>query len=131
MPKEQVTSQGMTPLPSEVRKYGRIMRQVWRDEHTAIYEYFGGYEVIVIKKMPETEAFGKQYPPREVYPSEEDWGSLAITRPATDSLEYLKERANELLEANPAFRRDSEGRVISSGGIKVAGRPQTTKVAAL
>ena len=112
----------MKPLDTEIYKHGRTMRQVWRDEHTAIYEYFGGFEVIVIKKMPATEAFGKKYLPRELYPSDEEWGDLAITRPDTDSLEYLKKRAKELLNNNPAFIRDSQGRAKVSGHIKVAAK---------
>jgi len=89
-------SQALEPLPAEVRKHRRTMLQVWRDEYTAIYEYLGGYEVIVIIKAPAEQKFGEDYPARELYPGDEDWGTLAITRPETDSLEYLKKRARDL-----------------------------------
>jgi hypothetical protein len=98
MTKEQLKPQGIEPLPTEVRKHRRTMKQVWRDEHTAIYEYFGGYEVIVVKKRPPETILGRSYPAREGYPSDEEWGTLAITRPESDSLEYLKRRAKDLYE---------------------------------
>jgi hypothetical protein len=86
----------MKALATEFKKHGRILRQVWRDENTAIYEYHGGYEVIVIKKTKAGIVMGKEYPDREVYPADGDWGTKAITRPASDSLDYLKKRAREL-----------------------------------
>jgi hypothetical protein len=114
-------SQALEPLPAEIRKHHRTMRQVWRDENTAIYEYFGGFEVIVIVKAPAEQKFGRDYPARELYPGDEDWGTLAITRPESDSLEYRKKRAHELYHNAPKrHNRLVTGRVKSSGSIKVA-----------
>jgi hypothetical protein len=83
------------------------MRQVWRDDDSAIYEYFGGYEVIAIKKAPAQTIMGRSYPSREVYPSDGEWGTLAITRPSTDSMAYLKRRAAELARSRPTEQEAS------------------------
>lgn len=88
------------------------MKQVWRDKDTAIYAYPGGYEVIVVKKAPAEFKFGKNYPAREVYPGNEEWGRLAATRPGSDSMPELKARAKALFEDRPGkARRASEGRL--------------------
>ena len=73
-------------LPIEVTQNGgHHYRQVWRDDYAAVYEQrnafgaFLGYEVIAIKRAGLCHAFGKDYPPRELYPCNEDWGKLAIS----------------------------------------------------
>ncbi len=69
------------------------LKQVWREGDRAIYEYHGGFEVIHIKTAPAQTIYGRDYPEREVYPTDNDWGTYAITRPASDELGYLRERA--------------------------------------
>ena len=97
----------MEKLKTVLKKEGHLLRQVWRDNDTAIYSYNGGYEVIVIKKLEPKTIFGREYPAREGYPSGEDWGSLAITRPESDSLNSLKERAKELFLAQTLPEQDA------------------------
>jgi hypothetical protein len=99
------------------------MRQVWRDEHTAIYRCsdIGDFEVIVIKKERAKTIFGRSYPAREWYPFSEDWGTLAKTRSATDSLLDLKKLAYDLYQKVVSSRTCSgQGTSNRSGGIKVA-----------
>jgi hypothetical protein len=74
------------PLPIELTQNGgHHYRQVWRDDYAAVYEQrnafgaFLGYEAIAIKRAGPCHAFGKDYPPRELYPCNEDWGKLAIS----------------------------------------------------
>ena len=74
-----------------VQNGGHHYRQVWRDEHAAVYEQKGdrriviGYEAITIKKRPEEMKFGKVCPARELYPCAEDWGKIAVTRRTLES----------------------------------------------
>ena len=73
----------METLAKEITNYGYLHRQVKRVGDAALYEKItssgmpSGYEVIIVKQAKETEAFGKKYPDREVYPSPEDFGTLA------------------------------------------------------
>jgi len=74
------------PLPIEITQNGgHHYRQVWRDVYAAVYEQqnafgaFLGYEAIAIKRAGPCHAFGKDYPARELYPCNEDWGKLAIS----------------------------------------------------
>jgi hypothetical protein len=74
------------PLPVEItQNCGHHYHQVWRNNHAAVYEQrnaFGvhlGYEAIAIKRAEPCHVFGKDYPAREVYPSNEDWGTLAVS----------------------------------------------------
>ena len=49
-----------------------------RDGNTCLYERSDGvFEVFLVSISPETEAFGKSYPPREVYPGNDDFGKTA------------------------------------------------------
>jgi hypothetical protein len=86
-------------LPIEITQNGgHHYRQIWRDEHAAIYEQrnafgaFLGYEAIAIKRAEPCHAFGKDYPARELYPCSEDWGALAIS---TVDLERARDGAQE------------------------------------
>jgi len=89
----------MKLLDTQVKRHGHTLDQVWRDERSAIYRWRGGYELILIKIFPaQTFPSGKSYPEREVYPIDKDWGSLAITRPNSDELEYLQKRCRDAQE---------------------------------
>ena len=51
------------------------------------------YEVIKLRIRSAEEAFGKFYPERETYPSDEEWGTNGFTFVCTDL-----ERANECFQ---------------------------------
>jgi len=78
------------------------LEQVWRDETHAVYKHFGsygqfiGWESILIKVAPAQRIFGKDYPHREVYPSNEDFGHYALSVGAQYDLEYAIEKAKTL-----------------------------------
>jgi hypothetical protein len=87
------------PLPIEVTQNGgHHYRQVWRDDYAAVYEQrnafgaFLGYEAIAIKRAGPCHAFGKDYPARELYPCNEDWGKLAIS---VSDLDRAMDAAND------------------------------------
>jgi len=86
-------------LPIEIRKHGHVLQQVWRDQHSAIYHWKGGYEIILIQEVPAREIFGRKIKAHEAYPSDSQWGRLAISRPNSDSLDYLKMRIRHALKA--------------------------------
>jgi hypothetical protein len=72
-------------LPVQIiQNGGHHYRQMWRDEHAAVYEQrnaFGtlvGYEAITVKRQEPCRVFGKMYPTKEIYPCSEDWGKLAV-----------------------------------------------------
>ncbi len=87
------------PLTTEITQNGgHHYRQVWRDNYAAIYEQrnafgaFIGYEAIAIKIRPACHAFGKDYPPRELYPCNEDWGKFAVS---VSDLDRAKDAAED------------------------------------
>ena len=121
------------PLAIEITQNGgHCYRQVGRNDDTAVYEQLGhygqllGYEVIRIKKQDACRMFGKDYPAKELYPSSEDWGSLAFT------VNTLK-RANEVAKglSKGSWKGIStplvaSGKAISSQSRgKVAKQPKT------
>lgn len=73
----------MQMLPTELKVQNRTLKQIKRQGKVALYELYGanemlyGFEVIVVKIRKAEHSFGKDYPEREVYPSNEDWGSFA------------------------------------------------------
>jgi hypothetical protein len=73
-------------LPIDITQNGgHHYKQVWRDEHAAVYEQYGafgqfiGYEAIAVKKTEAGNIMGRDYPARETYPNSEDWGTYAIS----------------------------------------------------
>lgn len=93
------------PLALEITQNGgHKYKQVWRDEHAAVYEQRGaygqliGYEAIVIKRQKPKEIFGKHYSAKELYPTSEDWGTLAVSKndlkEAISAAKKLAGRAN-------------------------------------
>jgi len=98
------------PLAIEiVQNGGHHYRQVWRDDHAAVYEQrnpfgaFIGYEAIAIKRQKACRVFGRQYAAKEIYPCSEDWGKLAISvsnldRAMEAAMEFSKRRKKRLLE---------------------------------
>jgi hypothetical protein len=98
------------PLAIEiVQNGGHHYRQIWRDDHAAVYEQrnpfgaFIGYEAIAIKRQEPCRVFGRQYPAKEIYPCSEHWGKLAISvsdfdRAMDAAREFSKRREKRLLE---------------------------------
>jgi hypothetical protein len=90
------------PLASDLKAEKRTLRQIVREGLIAIYELGGaggvryGYEVIVIKIAKAQEIFGRSYPRREVYPSDEEWGSRAWSYPR-NGLETAREHFKGLV----------------------------------
>jgi hypothetical protein len=80
----------MELLASELKVQNRTLRQLERDGRVALYALYGangllyGFEVVLIRVRKAGEVFGKAYPEREVYPSSEDWGTLAWSYGRTD-----------------------------------------------
>ena len=110
------------PLPIKITQNGgHHYRQVWRDDYAAVYAQrngfgaFLGFEAIAIKRADACHAFGKDYPPRELYPCSEDWGRLAIS---TSDL-------NRAMEAAKHFsQRARQSRKERQNGSKLALRQQ-------
>ena len=86
----------MQKLPTEINRGDFIYRQLRREGKYAIYEQIlkdvvcampgesdknitTGYEVIIIRRRKEMNAFGKTYPAREIYPSRGEWGKFGFT----------------------------------------------------
>jgi len=68
----------MQKLELIIKGNGTIHTQLERTEKAAIYETGrGDFEVMKIKVSKAAEVFGKEYPEREVYPSNEDFGHTA------------------------------------------------------
>lgn len=68
----------MEVLPIEIRANGRDYRQVKRTDKKAMYISDDGViEVFKVKIDKEGEIFGKKYPKREHYPTNEDFGKIA------------------------------------------------------
>ena len=73
----------MKTLETELKVQNRTLRQIKREGRVALYELYGanemlyGYELIIIKVHPAQTIQGRDYPEREGYPANEDWGTLA------------------------------------------------------
>ena len=86
------------PAPSTLRKNGFTYTQVCRGERSCVYEQLVTpevkyYEVFIIKTRAEEKQFGKVYPAREVFPSNEDFGATAWS---CRTLEKAMRRFNEI-----------------------------------
>jgi hypothetical protein len=94
----------MIELEREITTHGRVLRQRKREGRIAIYELHHpvagliGYEVIVIEIRKAGEVFGREYPDREAYPSNEDWGTLGWSYQTRDLAGALKRYATLLAE---------------------------------
>lgn len=90
-----------------VQNGGHHYHQAWRDKDCAVYEQRGhynqllGYEAIVIKRQEAQFMFGKWYEAKELYPTSEDWGSLAVTK---NDFGEAKEAALQLAKRSIAAR---------------------------
>jgi hypothetical protein len=90
------------PLKLTLRHSDHELKQAWRDKTHAVYRHFGsrgqfiGWEASLIKVAPARRIFGKDYPEREVYPSNEDFGRYALSVGAQYDLEYAIEKAKTL-----------------------------------
>ncbi len=72
----------MKRLPPELHKNGFKYTLVLRGQGSCIYKQhvtanIKRFEIFIIKTKPTKEIFGKQYPVREVFPANEDFGSTA------------------------------------------------------
>jgi hypothetical protein len=110
------------PLPIKITQNGgHHYRQVWRDQYSAVYEQrngfgaFLGYEAIAIKRADACHVFGKDYPARELYPCNEDWGRLAIS---TSDLDRAMDAAKQFSQ------RAKQNRKARQNGSKVGLRHQ-------
>ena len=66
----------LLPLKWRANRYN--YDQIARTEKKAMYKSDDGfYEVFIIKVRPKEEIKGKEYPEREVYPGNEDFGKTA------------------------------------------------------
>jgi hypothetical protein len=79
----------MQILETELKAQNRTLKQLKREGRVAIYELLSrgnllyGYEVIIVKILPARNIMGRDYPEREGYPANEDWGDLAWSYPNT------------------------------------------------
>ena len=90
----------MKKLPKEFKKNGYFYKQVERADKKAIYSQYCNnvpiaYEVIKIRIRPAkySQFLNRQLEEREVYPSDEDWGTLAWT---VKTWERATERYNSI-----------------------------------
>jgi hypothetical protein len=89
-------------LPLETGHSEHRSQQVWRDSSHAVYKHFGshgqfsGWEAILIKIAPARRIFGKDYPERETYPSNEDFGRYALSIGAQHDFKYAIAKAKTL-----------------------------------
>lgn len=72
------------PLPLEFKHKSFGYRQLERNEKAAIYSQSAGdqiaaYEVVKIRTVKPKIWMGREIPFREVYPSDNDWGSRGWT----------------------------------------------------
>ena len=80
----------MRALETTIKRSGRVYKQLERADTAAAYEVYGahdsliGYELIVVKIKPAEHLFGQDYPEREVYPSNEEWGQKAWSYPVNE-----------------------------------------------
>lgn len=88
----------MKTLPTTIKKYGFTHTQIAREGMFAVYEKTKptmtnpSYEVIRITVAKPCHRFGTDYPEREMYPCDSDWGKLGWT-------ETSKERAFNRMDA--------------------------------
>lgn len=82
----------MRKLATRIEKKGFVYELIQRNEFKAIYGQYTkdgdhiGTEVFYIGHAKETEAFGKIFPDREVYPGDNDFGVTAWST----GLEYVR-----------------------------------------
>jgi hypothetical protein len=99
---EARTSGSVSPIGIEFRFGDRfLLRQVRKEGHIALYEKSKdgqprGFEVVVLRIRPAETLFGRSYPLRESYPSNEDWGIYGWSYAATD-LKGAQRRFERLL----------------------------------
>jgi hypothetical protein len=128
------------PLPIEITQNGgHYYRQIWRDEHAAVYEQrnaFGallGYEAIAIKHQEACRAFGKPYPAKELYPSSEDWGKLAVSMSDLDrAMDAAREFSSRAARRQSTHLKGPDSSRIAQGSADVCpGRYDESSVSQL
>jgi len=94
----------MVKLSTEpFKKNGLWYKQIKRTDSKAMYgikltenssENYHGYEVFIVKIIPKTMAFGKEYPEREKFPGNEEFGTSAWSLSTRERAEkYYEELA--------------------------------------
>jgi hypothetical protein len=125
------------PLPIEITQNGgHHYRQIWRDEHAAVYEQpnaFGallGYEAIAIKRQEACRAFGRQYQAKELYPCSEDWGKLAVSVSDVDrAMDAAREFSSTAARRQSTHLKGPDSSQLSAGGIILTGIDAPRRVA--
>jgi hypothetical protein len=103
----------MQKLETEIMLSSRILRQVKRGKRCALYSVHNkagtlyGHEVIRIKVAEPMVAFEREYPLRELYPGNEEWGRLAWSYGTQQTAEA--EKAFECLLRQENFRNGHTG----------------------
>jgi hypothetical protein len=99
-------------LDTELTEQNRILRQVMRLGTIALYAVCQpggvliGYEVIRIRRLPAQTVFGREYPEREAYPSNEQWGQLAWSWRAIDREKAFIQFDNLVIEYGSKYPGD-------------------------
>jgi hypothetical protein len=71
----------MNTLETTLKVQGRTLKQIRREGKVALYELYGGqglligYELILVRTLPEETIMGRRYPQREAFPKNEAWGT--------------------------------------------------------
>lgn len=100
----------MKSIETELNVQNRTLKQLKREGNVAIYELFGrgrvlyGYEVVIVKIHPAETILGREYPEREGYPANEDWGDLAWSY-GSNHLKDAMKRFNGLVEEDQKGRQ--------------------------
>lgn len=95
----------MKRLDTEIRTNNHHYKLLRRSEEVALYRQFHpesgqlvGYELFKIKTRPLEIISGKEYPEREVYATNADWGKTAWTLSCKLSEEEALERFEEYVK---------------------------------
>ena len=87
----------MIPLPDKLRKNGFNYTLIRREGRSAIYEQtytdkIKYYEVFTLQVRPKEVIHGKEYPEREVFPPDSDFGVIAWScRALKDAMKRMNE----------------------------------------
>jgi hypothetical protein len=86
LPANQSAAEANVPVPlaKVIRRAGMLYREIWRQDHAAIYCAKGEgdrieYEVFEVQILRAGDFNGRSYPLRESFPSNSEWGQLGFT----------------------------------------------------
>lgn len=81
----------MQKLNETYQAHGRIFKLIKRDHFRAMYKSTDGItEVFLIKNLKAANIYGKDYPDREGFPADEDFGKIAWCYSSNDDLAEKK-----------------------------------------